>query len=288
MEVTFYEDPACSWCWAFQPVSTTFLFEFGLVTRSRYVMGGLRDRPPVDVGFMAQQWKKAAEVSGMPFDEGIWRERGLRTTFVACRAVKAASIISEVAAFRLLRRMREALFLERTGIDDCETVLELARDVGISVEQLRDHLESGRAEALFALDRAEASRYGFGFPTIIVRDGHQDPPVMLQGAIPYADLVQAVTTLGVDPAARRRFRSSPEHWEALFAIHPRMTFAELRTVTHLDKGKLKSRLQEAGARQHGPFYTLPVEGVERSPEETPEAPRREAVVSRSAGTDGGS
>ena len=29
LEVVFLEDPACSWGWAFQPVETTYLFEWG-------------------------------------------------------------------------------------------------------------------------------------------------------------------------------------------------------------------------------------------------------------------
>ena len=40
MEVIFHEDPCCSWCWAFQPVETSLLFEYGEHIRIRRVLGG--------------------------------------------------------------------------------------------------------------------------------------------------------------------------------------------------------------------------------------------------------
>ena len=86
MEVTYYEDPACSWCWAFQPAATAFAFEFRDLVRVRHVMGGLRDRPADDADFVVQQWKKAESLSGMPFETGIWARHTLETTFTACRA----------------------------------------------------------------------------------------------------------------------------------------------------------------------------------------------------------
>lgn len=256
MEVTFYEDPACSWCWAFQPVSTAFAFEFRNVVKPRYVMGGLRDRPTADVDFVVQQWKKAEAVSGMPFDCGIWKKHVLRTTFVACRAVKAAAMIHEEAALRLLRRIREALYVEQVPVDDQEALLNLAMEIGLDTDGLRENLASGRAEALFARDRMEASQYGFGFPTIVLKCGHSDPPIILQGAVPYSDLLQALFAAGVSPRDRRRFRDTRESWLGIFQIHPRLTLAEIHMVTGLEKSKLTARMNDLGICQNGPLYTL--------------------------------
>jgi len=265
MEVTFYEDPACSWCWAFQPVSTAFAFEFRNVVKPRFVMGGLRDRPTVDVDFVVQQWKKAEAVSGMPFDCGIWKKHVLRTTFIACRAVKAAAMIHEDAAHRLLRRIREALYVEQTPVDDQEAILALALEIGLDTEGLRENLASGRAETLFARDRMEASQYGFGFPTIVLKCGHSDPPIVLQGAVPYSDLLQALSSMGVSPRERRRFRDTRESWVSLFQIHPRLTLAEIHMVTGLEKTKLTARLNDLGIHQCGPLYSLGDKGRKDAP-----------------------
>ncbi len=257
MEVTFYEDPACSWCWAFQPVATRFAFEFGHLLRPRHVMGGLRDLPAADVRFVIQQWKKAEAVSGMPFDPRIWRKHRLRTTFVACRAVKAAGMISEEAAHRLLRRLREAQFVEQIPVDEVENIVHLGSEVGIDPDRLRENLASGRAETLFARDRAEAAQYGFGFPTIVLRNGPQDEPTVLQGAVPYEYILSALSARGFDLRKRRRFRDTEEHWAALFRIHRRLTLAELRKVTQLDGDRLLARICELGLRKRRVFYELP-------------------------------
>lgn len=184
MEVTVYEDPACSWCWAFEPVATTFAFELGHRFSIRHVMGGLRDRPAADVDFIVGQWRKAEAVSGMPFDVGIWEQHTLRTTFMACRAVKAAVILGADAATGLLRRLREAFYTEQARIDDANEVLRLAAEIGIDRELLLESLSNGRAETLFERDRAEASGQGFGFPTLLLHGQQQEEPLLLQGSVP--------------------------------------------------------------------------------------------------------
>src|SRR5882672_4996308 len=113
MEITLLEDPACGWCWAFQPVTTALSFELIDGARKpalklRRVMGGLRDSPVVEASFLTRHWQTAAQLSGMPFNPAIWERHLLRTTFESCRAVKAATAQGQRAADRFLRRIREA------------------------------------------------------------------------------------------------------------------------------------------------------------------------------------
>ena len=270
MEVTVYEDPACSWCWAFQPVSTLFEYEFRDLITIRHAMAGLRDRPPADADFFAEQCRKAGEVFEMPFDCGIWKKRLLRSTFPACRAVVAASLIDPGASSRLLRRLREAFHVEQVLIDDAETILGLATEVGIDVEALGENLASGRVEALFDRDRNEASRHGFGLPTLVFRGGNE-PPTVLEGAVPYEDILAAIAALGIDIRERSRFQDSPEGWQRLFSIHRRLTPTEIRTVTELDSGTLAQRLAEIGSRLRGHFFEAPGASAIEAPR-APEQP----------------
>jgi protein-disulfide isomerase-like protein with CxxC motif len=272
MEATLFEDPACCWCWAFQPVATIFAFELGTLVRIRHVMGGLRDRPVADAGFIMQQWKKAEAVSGMPFDAEIWKLPPLRTTFLACRSVKAAAMSDEQAAARLLRRLQEAFCVEQVRIDELEMIFSLARDVGCDVEAMAENLASGRAEALFARDRSEAAQHGFGFPTLILRSGHQDAPVVLQGTVPYDDILEALASLGCPVRDRPRFHDTPECWSKLFRIHPRLTFAEIQEVTGLDRQALAARAKGMGIRQSGIFYEAPAPGGRERETRRPQAP----------------
>jgi|GEM_PF-470404 len=256
MEVAFYEDPACSWCWAFEPVATALDFELGRELRIRHVMGGLRDRPPADDDFIRGQWKKAQSMSGMPFETLVWEQRPLQTTYLACRAVKAAAIADARLTTRFLRRLREAFFTEKVLIDDVTAILSLAAEVGLDVDALKENLANGRAEELFSRDRHEASQQGFGFPTIILMSTKQESPVVLQGAVDYEVILDALHRLGVSPRKRRRFQDVPEHWHTLFELRTRLTMAELRRVTGWTESELCDRLESLGAARCGPFFTL--------------------------------
>jgi protein-disulfide isomerase-like protein with CxxC motif len=268
LEVTFFEDPACCWCWAFRPVSAVFDFELGGCVRIRRVMGGLRDRPAADAEFIVNQWRKAENVSGMPFDPEVWKVRVLRTTFTACRAVKAAAILDEDAGLRLLRRLQEAFYTERIPIDDLDTILPLALECGIDQDGFVENLASGRAEALFARDREEAARYGFGFPTILIRSRAHETETILQGAVPYAQILQALTALGLPLRERRRFRDTPDCWKALFALRGRYALPELQMVAGMKRSALAARLKEMGVEPDGALYRF---GARLSPA-GPDAP----------------
>lgn len=266
MEVTYYEDPACSWCWAFEPVATTLAFEFGHLARFRHVMGGLRNRPPTDVEFIVGQWQKAEALFAMPFDTTVWESHVLQTTHLACRAVKAAFLLHPEKGVQLLRRLREAYFTERLGIDSYDTIARLAGEVEVDADAVLENIASGRAEELFARDRAEASTGSFGFPTTILASTKQDQRVLLQGSVDYAEILNAVNALGISQRMRRRFLDSPEHWLALFEIHPRLAPAEIRLVTQLNDARIAARTSELGIHWTGVFYEL-----KRSPGSTLES-----------------
>lgn len=259
LEVVFLEDPACSWCWAFQPVETTFLFEWGEQLRWRMVMAGLRDHPVPNASLIVQHWQTGADVSGMPFEPEIWQSHILQSTFVACRAVKAVAVRSEEAARHLLRRIREAFYVEQKKIDDLEVILELAKELGLSSEDIIEQLSNGRADALFDSDREDGSRCGFGFPTIVIRRPTMEDPKVLQGSVPYRELLDGLYAMGVNHKSRKRFRGTDSDWRRLLELQPRITMAELQMVTNMKPSAIESRLKTLGAIREGPFYCQPLE-----------------------------
>ena len=259
LEVVFLEDPACSWCWAFQPVETTFLFEWGAQLRWRMVMAGLRDHPVPDQSLIIRHWQTAADVSGMPFEPDIWNSHILQSTFVACRAVKSVAVRSDDAARRLLRRIREAFYVEQKKIDDLEFLFSLAEELGLSSTDMIEQLSNGRADALFSSDRDEGSRYGFGFPTIVIRRPTMEEPKVLQGSVPYRDLLDGLYAMGVNHKSRKRFRGTDSDWRRLLEMQPRITMAELQMVTNMNPATIEKRLRSMGTVKEGPFYCLPLE-----------------------------
>jgi protein-disulfide isomerase-like protein with CxxC motif len=293
MEITLHEDPACGWCWAFQPVTTAIEFELlgnsgrgnsgRKSVKLRRVMGGLSDRPTVEGSFLARSWLRAAEISGMPFDPEIWDRHLLRTTHEACRAVKAALPLGAEATARYLRRIREAFFVEGIAIDNQENLIELAKAAGLDSELIRENLANGRAEFFFDRDLQEASHVRFGFPTLLIRKHPNDTPVILQGIVSYTDVLQPLTRMGLAPTDRRRFADRPEDWTRLFAIHPRLALAEVRLVTGLEDDRLEASMARNGIRSEGAFLVrsgIPVQPVQTSP-----PPHAEILIEIHAGTD---
>ncbi|HLU47579.1 MAG TPA: DsbA family protein [Planctomycetota bacterium] len=269
MEVIFHEDPACHWCWAFQPIETTFLFELGETLPPRRLMGGLRDHPFPDASLGRRQWEPAMEISDMPFEPAIWQRHLLRTTHLACSAVKAVALGQPSLADRFLRRLREAYFTECVPIDDLTSILEIARATGVEIARFEDHLASGRARAFFNEDRRRASYQGFGFPTIVLRPRSPragESEILLEGLVPYEEILAVLEELGVPQTARRRFVDRPADWERLFTIRERLTLAELRHVTGLDDAQILRRLDELGCAGDGMFFRGPAlfDGIDDS------------------------
>ncbi|HVR74604.1 MAG TPA: hypothetical protein VMT52_09740, partial [Planctomycetota bacterium] len=146
-----------------------------------------------------------------------------------------------------------------------------------------ENLLSGRAEALFARDRLEAAQYGFGFPTILLRGGSNDPPRVLQGSVPYGDILQAILSLGVPPCERRRFKPSRESWVDLFKLCRRLTSAEIHMVTGADPARWAQQFEAEGEgillKQCGPFFELIVPGEHSSPSPPPSPDGRAVAAS---------
>ncbi len=118
-------DPACVWSWAFEPVVWALMVEFGDDLEWTFVMGGLAREYGDDAGWgpegghggMARHWLEAADETGMPTDPLAWAEEPLRSTYPACRAVKAAQLQGRAAGYRYLRALREGIVCRRRPLD---------------------------------------------------------------------------------------------------------------------------------------------------------------------------
>jgi putative protein-disulfide isomerase len=182
VEVTYFTDPYCSWCWATEPMLYRIRETYREQVHIRYVMGGLvKDMAEFydalnDIRTTAQvapHWRMVSERSGQPIDEGLMEEitDPHFSTWPACIAVKAAQLQGEEVGERFLRRLRRAALTERKVISYREVQEALAQEVpGLDLERWRKALDSGQAERAFQEDLAECRRYGVtGFPTLLFR-----------------------------------------------------------------------------------------------------------------------
>jgi hypothetical protein len=174
--------------------------EFGDQVSITYVISGLGGAQPDP-----REWLEAAAASGMPADpRGIMAEPPASTS-AAGLAVKAVAEQADPGPF--LRRLREAIFLERRRADRGDALLEMARETSpaLDLDTLRIAFGShGPVEALGAdFERAA------GAPRPALRAG----VTVVDGRAPYAEWRAAVVaagaeagangTLGVEAALRR-------------------------------------------------------------------------------------
>lgn len=161
--IDYHTDPACPWSWAAEPRVRALMMEFGEDLRWRLVMGGLAREVapgtgpgvPLPAGVRApliEEWLRVSAQTGAPLDPLTWAEGGIRTTYPACMAVRAAAEQSEEAGLACLRRLREGIMCERLKLDHSEALVEAARTAGLDVEQFRLALRSHAITEAFGAD----------------------------------------------------------------------------------------------------------------------------------------
>jgi putative protein-disulfide isomerase len=163
VEVDYHTDPACPWSWAAEPRIRALMLEFGEGFRWRLVMGGLAREvapgvspraslPPGVRAGLVEEWLRVSADTGAPLDPLTWAEGGIRTTYPACMAVRAAAEQGTEAAFAYLRRLREGIMCERLKLDHAEALVEAARQAGLDVERFRLGLRSHAITEAFGVD----------------------------------------------------------------------------------------------------------------------------------------
>ncbi|MGH2978911.1 MAG: DsbA family oxidoreductase [Solirubrobacterales bacterium] len=163
MTVDYHTDPACPWSWAAEARIRALILEFGEDLQWRLVMGGLAREvvpdvspraplPPAARAPLVEEWLRVSADTGAPLDPLTWAEGGIRTTYPACMAVRAAAEQGTDAAFAYLRRLREGIMCERLKLDHAEALVEAARQVGLDVERFRLGLRSHAITEAFGAD----------------------------------------------------------------------------------------------------------------------------------------
>jgi putative protein-disulfide isomerase len=215
VELVYYTDPLCCWCWAFEPHWRRLRAEVGGALDWRYRMAGMiadwesysdplnSVNRPLQMGPI---WREAQHLSGVPLDDRIWVVDPPASSYPACLAVKAAELQSAAAADLYLRRLREAVMTERRNIARREVLLELAGEVAAGAPEeldparLRDDLAGAAAREALREDIKEARYRGIGrFPTLTLRDP-TGVGVVLVGYRPYEALRAALAQVAPELA----------------------------------------------------------------------------------------
>ncbi len=166
IEVTEFTDPACSWAWGTEPKLRLLRWRFGDRFSWRFVLGGLigdmnnrvENFDPVRMGpHQSKYWREVYKLTGMSYPVRL--EWMLWSTEPAGRAVKAAELQSDEAAARVLRRMRESIFIYGHPADTTERILGFTTGiVGLDHDRFAADLADDVSEKAFREDWEETRR----------------------------------------------------------------------------------------------------------------------------------
>ncbi len=241
--VEYYTDPLCSWSWAFEAQWRRLRYECGSRLGWRYRMGGLianwrnYEDPLNDIRLPAQmgpQWFEVGELTGMPLDARLWQEDPPSSSYPACVAVKAAQRQGQAVTEAYLRRLREAVMMERRNIARQDVLLAVARETAqmsnFDLDQFRNDLSMPETLDAFRQDLRDAAYHDIGrFPTLLLHS-QNGRGLILVGYRPYEALCEAVEHLA--PGLRQCAQMCSEDLAVAYVTHwGHVTARELMEVS---------------------------------------------------------
>lgn len=259
VQITYFTDPLCSWCWAFEPHWRRLRYEFGDQLSWRYRMGGLipdwtRYHDPVNEisrpGQMGPQWLHVQKITGMPVDPKLWQQNPPASSYPACIAAKAAEPFGPEFAELYLRRLREAAMLEARDVAQAVVLQQLAAEANRLLAP-QDQID---LNGFAAAARGEPSREAFRddikevrfreigrFPALILhRSGNTG--LMLTGYRPYGALREALHKVAPDLEPIRSVTDLADyvaHWQ-------RITIRELAEALDVGLDDVRAGLRSLG------------------------------------------
>ena len=149
----YFLDSMCSWCWAFRPALKVEECRLPASINLVRVLGGLApdtDEPmPLALRDKLQDiWRTIqVKVPGTEFNFRYWDVcTPRRSTYRGCRAVIAASQQGDYGP-AMIEAIQTAYYLKARNPSDRTTLIELAQDLGLDVEQFAHDLDHPNTQA---------------------------------------------------------------------------------------------------------------------------------------------
>lgn len=220
---TVFTDPFCPWSWAAEPALRRLQAEFGGRVEVSFVLVGLaRQVDEARARELALAALDAAAASGMPADPRVWLRDPPASTYPASIAVHAVAEQADPGPY--LRRLREAVLLERRRMDTPDVLLDAAKEVGgLDLDRLRIDFGSHAILERFGAD-LERARAVPVTSTPSVRFGED---AWATGAWEWAAWRAAALAAGLEPVAE------PLSAEDALRRFGAMTTAEVAVVCEL-------------------------------------------------------
>lgn len=173
----YVHDPMCSWCWGFSSTLEQLIAALPEDVEFQRLLGGLAkdtDEPmDEDTRAMVQgSWRRIeANIPGVKFNFDFWETcQPRRSTYPACRAVLAAR--EQGRDEDMNKAIQDAYYQQARNPSDDSTLLELAAELGMDVEQFRTDLHSAETNKKLAAEIGLARElFVDSYPSLVLKDG---------------------------------------------------------------------------------------------------------------------
>ena len=137
-------------------------------------MGGLApdSNEPMDTNtknYIQSAWRSVADRTGAKFNHQFWAVcQPRRSTYPACRAVITAGLQLNGSREQYYEALQRAYFLDARNPSDHETLISLAKEIGLDPVQFQEDLDSPVVQQIFRGELNQVISLGVsGFPTVI-------------------------------------------------------------------------------------------------------------------------
>jgi putative protein-disulfide isomerase len=176
LNLYYFHDPMCSWCWAFRPLWQEIVAGLPDPVSSQRVLGGLAPDTdqvmPADMqAKLKNVWLKIQQtVPGTLFNFEFWEKcTPRRSTYAACRAVIAARQQGPGYEESMILAIQKAYYLQARNPADSSTLIELANEIGLDTVLFSEALESPAVHAALLKETAFTHELAVnGFPTLVL------------------------------------------------------------------------------------------------------------------------
>ena len=262
VEIVHFADPWCWWSWGLEPILQRLKEVYGDNVRVTYRMGGeFRDVTEwmkeygVDEHGTIEWIRESIEMTKMPVRPDYYVRTGVKSSYPACLAFKAAEFQSGALAARYFRRLMEAFALECAPATEDELV-RLASEVGLDGKRLRKDMHSEAAQKAFEEDQRamQAARASFLSLALRNREGKSVVKGNTFTAKPFEDIVDRLA-----PGLPKRIPSDIlEYVERHDGMTPAHEIAEVFGIPDEDAEARLRSLAASGFLAAHTFESIPV------------------------------
>lgn len=198
VQLLYFANPMCSWCWGFQPVTQALATAGHSITVALGTLGADRARPmrDADKAAVRAHWQHVIELTGQPFDFGFFdREGFVYDTAPPSRAIAVVRRHYPALAMPFLGRLQERFYALGQDVTDETTLREAAGEFGIDADRFEAAYRDPATAAEIATEWQQTAALGVtGYPTLLaLRPGK--PQVVTIGWRPAAEVLAAVAAL---------------------------------------------------------------------------------------------